>query len=568
MVNRIIHIGDGKLSEYSGGYSDFELQRAEQLASSSPCMRSSSGRWPTCNPYVDRFRYKASKARQAQSRPKAMERMEDPARPRRLRVQLRVSRALGPADAPYRHGEPQRRLRRQGDSGRSLNLVPGSRIGLLGATAPASPPYQDAGGQQSAAVRQTGGERRGQHRLLRPAPARDPAPERLPARSPGCASPRTRPSRSFTNYLGSFGFPRRQGARQGGPFSGGEGAPVLALITWQSPTCCCWMNRPTTWIWRCATPLTMALQGFPEGPWWWSPRRAPAAPPPTTSTWSKTVAGSHGVSTTTTVARGAGGRTPADGQHRLHANSAVARRIRSASGQFRQTTRPLRQKLELQAAMLEKLQRQTHETSSSSQRQPSTGRRQGKLSSCSVPGPPREAENVELEWMKASPRSWKPWSKPSLRDTQRMEGTRVRAHEAHSPPDPWAWEHFTGPGRPAQSGLAPCPGRWGQRQPGAAAAPPGSAPHPGRPHGLQPALVQTEAVLRSPGAPCASRPRPGWPTTSTRPCWPHELELERLQQGVPAADPAPSPCFAAAATTCRTIYRYWEPSRPLRDLIC
>lgn len=76
VISRIIHIENGKLNEYTGGYSDFELQRAEQLAQQQSMYEKQQREMSHMQAYVDRFRYKASKARQAQSRLKAMERME------------------------------------------------------------------------------------------------------------------------------------------------------------------------------------------------------------------------------------------------------------------------------------------------------------------------------------------------------------------------------------------------------------------------------------------------------------------------------------------------------------
>ena len=64
----------------------------------------------------------------------------------------------------------------------------------------------------------------------------------------------------------------------------------------------------------------------------------------------------------------------------------------------------------------------------------------------------------------------------------------------------------------------------------------------------------------SPGAPCASRPSHGW-GREYQTMLAHELELEQLQQGSCCRPCAPSPCFAATAATCFTIYRYWVPQQ-------
>lgn len=61
VVTRIIHIENGKLNEYSGGYSDFELQRAEHLAQQQSMYEKQQREMAHMQSYVDRFRYKASK---------------------------------------------------------------------------------------------------------------------------------------------------------------------------------------------------------------------------------------------------------------------------------------------------------------------------------------------------------------------------------------------------------------------------------------------------------------------------------------------------------------------------
>ena len=76
IVNRIAHIERGKLTLYSGNYSDFEIHRAQQLANQQAAWEKQQREIAHIKSYVDRFRAKATKARQAQSRLKALERME------------------------------------------------------------------------------------------------------------------------------------------------------------------------------------------------------------------------------------------------------------------------------------------------------------------------------------------------------------------------------------------------------------------------------------------------------------------------------------------------------------
>jgi|TARA_R110000744_G_scaffold33360_6_gene78165 ATP-binding cassette subfamily F protein 3 len=72
----ILHLNNGKLTLYSGGYDRFERTRAEQQAHQSALFAKQQEQRRHIQSFVDRFRYKASKARQAQSRLKMLERME------------------------------------------------------------------------------------------------------------------------------------------------------------------------------------------------------------------------------------------------------------------------------------------------------------------------------------------------------------------------------------------------------------------------------------------------------------------------------------------------------------
>ena len=75
-VDKIIHLYDRKLTIYSGGYDDFEHARSERLALQSAAKAKQDAQRKHMQAFIDRFRYKASKARQAQSRLKALAKME------------------------------------------------------------------------------------------------------------------------------------------------------------------------------------------------------------------------------------------------------------------------------------------------------------------------------------------------------------------------------------------------------------------------------------------------------------------------------------------------------------
>ncbi len=74
-VNSIVHLDQKKLTFYRGGYDQFERQKAEADELQMKAKAKSDAARKHIQSYIDRFRYKASKARQAQSRIKALERM-------------------------------------------------------------------------------------------------------------------------------------------------------------------------------------------------------------------------------------------------------------------------------------------------------------------------------------------------------------------------------------------------------------------------------------------------------------------------------------------------------------
>src|SRR5439155_24794179 len=76
VVRTIIHVDARKLRVYSGNYSQFESERAQSLAQQQAAYTKQQRQVAHLQAFVDRFRAKATKAKQAQSRIKAIERME------------------------------------------------------------------------------------------------------------------------------------------------------------------------------------------------------------------------------------------------------------------------------------------------------------------------------------------------------------------------------------------------------------------------------------------------------------------------------------------------------------
>ncbi|HEY8013162.1 MAG TPA: ABC-F family ATP-binding cassette domain-containing protein, partial [Dongiaceae bacterium] len=75
-VEKIIHLEACKLTVYTGGYDRFEQTRAERIAQTAAAANKQAAQRAHMQAFVDRFRYKASKARQAQSRLKMLARMQ------------------------------------------------------------------------------------------------------------------------------------------------------------------------------------------------------------------------------------------------------------------------------------------------------------------------------------------------------------------------------------------------------------------------------------------------------------------------------------------------------------
>ncbi len=135
-VERIVHLQDQKLTVYGGNYDTFEKTRAEKLALQAATAAKQEAQRKHMQAFVDRFRYKASKARQAQSRLKALAKMPPitvPIEERGVEFDFPTPVELPPplitldhVDVGYEAGKPiLKRL--------DLRLDPDDRIALLGA---------------------------------------------------------------------------------------------------------------------------------------------------------------------------------------------------------------------------------------------------------------------------------------------------------------------------------------------------------------------------------------------------------------------------------------------------
>lgn len=265
VVNHIVHLDQCQLTLYRGGYSAFERTRAERLAQQQQAYEKQQAQRAHMEDFVRRFKAKATKARQAQSRIKALERLEE----------------LAPAhvDSPFNFGfreadkisSPLLNLSEgqlgYGDkvilSKVKLQLQPGARIGLLGPNGAGKSTLIKtlADELQPLGGRLTRGENLAigyfaQHQL----DALDPKA------SPLLHLQRLAPAereQSLRDFLGGFDFRGNRCDEPVGNFSGGEKARLaLALIAWEKPNLLL-LDEPTNHLdLEMRLALTLALQDF------------------------------------------------------------------------------------------------------------------------------------------------------------------------------------------------------------------------------------------------------------------------------------------------------------------
>ena len=265
VADNILHIERQGLKLYKGNYTAFEKLRAEYLASQQSLYVRQQREIAHMRSYVDRFRAKATKARQAQSRLKALERMELIA-PAHVDSPFRFS-----LFAPERNPEPLVRIV-DADVGYgeitvlsdiNLTLRPGDRVGLLG--------FNGAG--KSTLIRLLAGEIRprsgsrlpakevkigyfAQHQLDQLHPQHSPMEHLMQLDAQAR-------EQVLRNYLGGFGFSNEQAVSPVGPFSGGEKSRlVLAMLVYQRPNLLL-LDEPTNHLdIEMRQALAVALQDF------------------------------------------------------------------------------------------------------------------------------------------------------------------------------------------------------------------------------------------------------------------------------------------------------------------
>ncbi|WP_301116980.1 ribosomal protection-like ABC-F family protein [Pusillimonas sp. (ex Stolz et al. 2005)] len=266
VARSILHFDQGKLIRYKGGYEDFLLQRAERLRQTNLAWERQTRETARLQSFIDRFKAKATKAKQAQSRVKALARMEKLApihaeagidiripSPESMPDPLLTLRNVA-AGYPPPSSCPQETAQNaptdasiSGDGSDAgigkvvvkdvtLMVRAGSRIGVLGVN----------GAGKSTLIKTLAGELQalcGELKRSRGLSIGYFAQQQLdmlrldetPLQHLARLAPQTR-EQELRNYLGGFGFSGDSVNSLVAPMSGGEKARLaLSLIVWQKP---------------------------------------------------------------------------------------------------------------------------------------------------------------------------------------------------------------------------------------------------------------------------------------------------------------------------------------------
>jgi ATP-binding cassette subfamily F protein 3 len=242
----IVHLDEGRLTRYGGNYSAFETLRAQQIELQQAAYAKQQEKIAHLQKFIDRFKAKATKAKQAQSRVKALERME------------KIAPLLADAEFSFEFKEPDNVPNpmltiRDASFGygakvilRDVNrsVLAGQRIGILGANGQGKSTLVKTIAHEMGALAGTITEGKGlnigyfaQQELdvLRPQDTPLEHMTRL-ARESGAAAKERTGEQDLRGFLGSFNFNGDMVHQTVGAMSGGEKARlVLAMMVWQRP---------------------------------------------------------------------------------------------------------------------------------------------------------------------------------------------------------------------------------------------------------------------------------------------------------------------------------------------
>jgi ATP-binding cassette, subfamily F, member 3 len=269
VINRVVNIEHGRARAYRGNYSAFEDQRASELAEQAALYTRQQREIKHMESFVERFRAKASKARQAQSRLKALERMQRIA-PAHVDSPFEFSFA-----PPEKLPKPLLAIEEQsaGYDGRAvlkditLTLAPGDRVALLGRNGAGKSTYMKLLAGELSGMGGTRTEARdlrigyfAQHQLEQLSPKESPLTN---LRRFGAVRAARATEQELRDYLGGFGFRGDRVFEPIAPFSGGEKARlVLALVAYVRPNLML-LDEPTNHLdLEMRQALTVALQEY------------------------------------------------------------------------------------------------------------------------------------------------------------------------------------------------------------------------------------------------------------------------------------------------------------------
>ena len=271
VCDRIVNIEHGRARAYRGNYSAFELQRAAELAEQSALYARQQREIRLMESFVERFRAQATKARQAQSRLKALARKQRIAPAHVDSAAFEFSFAV-----PDRLPQPLLAIEGQGAGygdrvllkGLKFTLMPGDRLALLGRNGAGKSTCMKLLAGDLPAIGGSRTEARdlrigyfAQHHLEQLKADESPL-ENL--RRTGGERAKRATEAELRDYLATFGFRGDRVFEAIAPFSGGEKARLmLGLVAWQRPNLLL-LDEPTNHLdLEMRQALSVALQDYP-----------------------------------------------------------------------------------------------------------------------------------------------------------------------------------------------------------------------------------------------------------------------------------------------------------------
>ncbi len=276
ITNVTVHLEDTKLTRYGGNYTAFEEMRAERMVLQQASFEKQKEKMAHLQKFIDRFKAKASKAKQAQSRVKALDQMEKLApiltsrefsfefrEPLNLPNPMLSLQDVECGYAALSEGEPDKIIVRN----ISRSVLAGQRIGILGANGQGKSTVVKTIARAQAALGGTITEGKGlaigyfaqqEMDVLRPGDS----PLNHMIRLAREVSPQAR-EQELRNFLGQFRFASDMVNQAVGTLSGGEKARlVLAMLVWQRPNLLL-LDEPTNHLdLDTREALSMALNEF------------------------------------------------------------------------------------------------------------------------------------------------------------------------------------------------------------------------------------------------------------------------------------------------------------------